>query len=64
MIAKNINLSDKEKILLILIALCHDIDHQGRRIISKPYYQEELSYQIFKRLFHKLFLKEKNILEF
>ena len=30
---------NEEKILLIIIALTHDINHQGRRIINKPYYQ-------------------------
>ena len=57
-IAKNTKLSYREKVLLILISLCHDIEHQGRRIISKPYYQEELSYHIFRRLFYKFFLKK------
>ena len=41
-IAKKSKLSKREKVLLILIALCHDIDHQGRRIISEPYYQEKV----------------------
>ncbi len=56
-IAKKSKLSKREKVLLILIALCHDIDHQGRRIISEPYYQEKKSFIIFKRSFYKTLYK-------
>ena len=60
-IAKNTKLSNREKVLLVIISLCHDIGHQGRRVISKPYYQEELSYHLFRRLFYKLFFKKKDL---
>ena len=46
---------------LVIISLCHDLEHQGRRVISKPYYQEELSYDIFRRLFYKFFLKKDEL---
>ena len=60
-IAKNTELSNKDKVLLVIISLCHDIGHQGRRIISKPYYQEELSYHLFRRFFYKVFSKKKEL---
>ena len=34
---------NEEKILLVIIALTHDINHQGRRVINQPYYQEDKS---------------------
>ena len=60
-IAKNTELSNRDKVLLVIISLCHDIGHQGRRIISKPYYQEELSYHVFRRFFYKVFSKKKEL---
>ena len=60
-IAKNTELSNRDKVLLVIISLCHDIGHQGRRIISKPYYQEELSYHLFRRFFYKVFSKKKEL---
>ena len=60
-IAKNTELSNRDKVLLVIISLCHDIEHQGRRIISKPYYQEEISYHLFRRLSHKFFFKKKEL---
>ncbi len=60
-IAKNTKLSRRDKVLLVIISLCHDLEHQGRRVISKPYYQEELSYDIFRRLFYKFFLKKDEL---
>ena len=57
---------NEEKILLIIIALTHDINHQGRRIINKPYYQEDksfkdLSYIIFKKMTNKKYNRIKKI---
>ena len=60
-IAKKTELSYRDKVLLVIISLCHDIGHQGRRIISKPYYQEELSYHVFRRFFYKVFSKKKEL---
>ena len=55
---------NEEKILLIIIALTHDINHQGRRIINQPYYQEDksfkdLSYIIFKKMTNKKYNRIK-----
>ena len=58
---KNIELPNRDKVLLVIISLCHDIEHQGRRIISKPYYQEEISYHLFRRLSYKFFFKKKEL---
>ena len=57
-----------DKILLVIIALTHDLNHQGRRVIGKPYYQEEksfkdLSYVIFKKITHKKYYRIKKFLE-
>ena len=60
-IARNTELSKRDKVLLVIISLCHDIGHQGRRIISRPYYQEELSYHVFRRFFYKVFSKKKEL---
>jgi len=60
-IAKNTELSNRDKVLLVIISLCHDIEHQGRRIISQPYFQEELSFHLFRRLSYKFFFKKKEL---
>ena len=60
-LGKQINLKYKDRLLLVIIALTHDMNHQGRRILmSKPYYQELKSYGgLEKILFKKIFyLKE------
>ena len=61
MIAMSERLSERDGALLIIVALCHDFDHQGRRIISRPYYQEEISFQKFRRLFHKSIFRTSEI---
>ncbi len=68
LLAKLSNLKNKDdKIWLIIIALTHDLSHQGRRIISSPYYQEdksfrELSHVISTKLInHKKFKRFKKI---
>ena len=57
---------NEDKILLVIIALTHDINHQGRRIINQPYYQEDksfkdLSYIIFKKMTNKKYNRIKKI---
>lgn len=57
-----------DNILLILIALTHDMNHQGRRILKESYYQElltlkKLQQKIFKSvLSHKKWLRIKKII--
>jgi hypothetical protein len=58
-ISKKMKLTQRDKILLILIALSHDIAHQGRRIISQPYYQEEKSCKVFMQLCYEIHLTRK-----
>ena len=55
-LGKQINLKYKDRLLLVIIALTHDMNHQGRRIlISKPYSQELKSYgRLEKILFRKI----------
>ena len=57
-LGKRINLKYKDRLLLVIIALTHDMNHQGRRILmSKPYYQELKSYEgLEKILFKKIFV--------
>lgn len=54
-LAKKKKLNNYDKILVIIISLTHDMNHQGKRIIKKNYYQEEktlkqLKYILFKKL--------------
>ena len=56
----------EDKILLVIIALTHDLNHQGRRVINKPYYQEDksfkdLSYVILKKMTNKRYNRIKKI---
>ncbi len=62
LLAKLNNLKNKkELILLIIIALTHDLGHQGRRIINKPYYQEEKSFKDLKKILFGQILNLKKI---
>ena len=54
-LTKKKKINDFEKILLLILSLAHDMDHQGKRIIKKHYYQEEktlkaLQFILFKKL--------------
>ena len=66
--ANILNLKNNEKIFLILLALTHDMNHQGRRILSTPYYQElktlkKLKPHVFKHFInHKMWIRFKRIL--
>ena len=58
--------ANEDKILLVIIALTHDLNHQGRRIINIPYYQEDksfkdLAYIIYKKLTNKKYNRIKRI---
>ena len=37
--------NSEEIIWLIIIALTHDLNHQGSRIVNKSYYQEDRSFK-------------------
>lgn len=53
-LAKQINLNLKDRVLLIIIALSHDMNHQGRRIKTAiPYYQEDLSCRDLEKIIFK-----------
>ncbi len=57
MLAKHINLNYKDRLLLVIIALTHDMNHQGRRILmSRPYYQEKKSYESLEKIIFKKIL--------
>lgn len=57
-LAKQINLNRKDRVLLIIIALTHDMNHQGRRIrAAVPYYQEDLSFRDLEKIIFKKVLR-------
>ena len=49
----------EDKILLVVIALTHDLNHQGRRIINIPYYQEDKSFRDLSYIIHKKITNKK-----
>lgn len=61
-LAKQVNLKYKDRVLLAIIALTHDMNHQGRRVlITEPYYQENKSYNDLKRILFKKILSNKEL---
>ena len=59
-LAKLSNLKNQEeKILLVILALTHDLGHQGRRIKKEPYYQEKKSFNELSRVLFKDLLNFK-----
>ena len=66
--ANILSLKNNEKIFLILLALTHDMNHQGRRILSTPYYQElktlkKVQPYVFKHFVsYKMWIRFKRIL--
>ena len=59
LLAKLVNLKKSDRLYLVLIALTHDVNHQGRRILSIPYYQEKKSCAELHRIFFKNVLSYK-----
>ena len=55
LLAKLSNLKNHEdKLLLVIIALTHDLGHLGRRIQNKLFYQEEKSFDELSRILFKV----------
>ena len=55
LLAKLSNLKNNEdKLLLVIIALTHDLGHLGRRIQNKSFYQEERSFSELSRILFKI----------
>ena len=50
---------EEDKILLVIIALTHDLNHQGRRVIDIPYYQEDKSFKDLSYIFYKKMTNNK-----
>ena len=60
LLAKLSNLKNNEdKLLLVIIALTHDLGHSGRRIQNKSFYQEERSFTELSRVLFKVKLNFK-----
>ena len=61
-LAKHLSLNYRERVLLIFIALTHDMNHQGRRVLgAKPFYQENKSYEGLEKLLFKKILNYKEM---
>ena len=55
LLAKLSNLKNNEdKLLLVIIALTHDLGHLGRRVQNKSFYQEEKSFSELSRILFKV----------
>ena len=55
LLAKLSNLTNNEdKLLLVIIALTHDLGHSGRRIQNRSFYQEERSFNELSRVLFKV----------
>tara|TARA_B100000029_G_scaffold496404_1_gene562681 strand:- start:400 stop:1119 length:720 start_codon:yes stop_codon:yes gene_type:complete len=61
LLAKLINLDRKDRLLLVVIALAHDLLHSGRRILKLPYYQELKSFSHLKYILSKTIFKYKDL---
>ena len=61
LLAKLINLDRKDRLLLVVIALAHDLLHSGRRILKTPYYQELRSFSHLKYILSKTIFKHKDL---
>ena len=59
LIAKNYSLKNNEKIILIIIALAHDMNHLGKRLISAPYHQEKKTIKDLERIIFRKILNHK-----
>ena len=59
LLAKLTNLNKSDRFLLVVLAVSHDMNHQGRRIVGKPYSQEDRSLEDLKKIFFKKILNLK-----
>ena len=46
--------NNEDRLLVIIIALTHDLGHLGRRVQSKSFYQEEKSFSELSRILFKV----------
>ena len=59
----HVNLNYKERLLLVIMAMTHDMNHQGRRVLgNKPYYQEYISYDGLEKILFKKILNFNEML--
>ncbi len=59
LLAKLINLNMNDRFLLVIIALAHDMNHQGRRVVGQPFYQEKKSANALKKIIYPKILNHK-----
>lgn len=57
--AKISKIKRNERLLIIILALVHDMNHQGKRIVNKPYYQEKKTIQALEKVIYRKLLNNK-----
>ncbi len=61
-LGKQLKLHHKDRLLLNIIALSHDMNHQGRRVLSgQKFYQEKRSYEDLEKIIFNKILNQKEI---
>ena len=54
--AKKRKIKNYDYVLIIILALAHDMNHQGRRVLHKPYYQERKTIGDLEKILFKSIL--------
>ena len=54
--AKKLKLTGYDAFLVVLISLVHDMGHQGKRVLKKPYYQERKTINALNKVLFKVLL--------
>lgn len=58
--AKVSKLKKIDNLLIVILSLTHDMSHQGRRIINRPYYQEKKTIKNLERIIFRKILNQKS----
>ncbi len=57
--AKIFKVKRSDCILIIILSLTHDMNHQGRRVINREYYQEKITIKHLERIIFRKILNHK-----
>ena len=57
--AKVSKLKKIDSLLIVILSLTHDMSHQGRRVIKKPYYQEKKTIKHLEKIIFKKILNQQ-----
>jgi len=52
-------LKKTDSLLIVILSLTHDMSHQGRRIINRPYYQEKITIKHLERIIFRKILNQQ-----